>query len=84
MNLLSVFLFEQKNVLAMLFLEMTQLEAMLVFHLSDRVVTLFQVSLLKHSCISFVFLYQVIFSTFMRRLETFDFILQASLLFKGL
>ena len=46
MDLLSMFLLYQENVLAVLLLELTQLEAMLVLHLSDRVVALFHISIL--------------------------------------
>ena len=46
MDLLSVFLLCQENVLAVLLLELIELETMLVLHLSDRVVALFHISIL--------------------------------------
>ena len=45
MDLLPVFLLEQENVLTMLFLKLTQLETMLIFHLSDCAISFFQVTL---------------------------------------
>ena len=45
MNLLPVFLLKQQDVLAVLLLKLTQLETMLVLHLTDRVIALFQVTL---------------------------------------
>ena len=41
-----MFLLYQQNVLAMLLLELAQLEAMLVLHCSDRVIALLHISIL--------------------------------------